>query len=166
MRRTILGTAAVFLFAVAPLAAQSRDMAQEVRQYVSVDAPVIALIHARLVDGTGTPAKDDQTVIIRGEKVVAVGKTGTVAVPADARVIDVTGKTIIPGIVGLHDHMYYGFPNGNYKFMGESYPRLFLSAGVTTVRTTGSFDPYQELNLKRRVDSLQVAGPSIVVTGP
>jgi imidazolonepropionase-like amidohydrolase len=52
------------------------------------------------------------------------------------------------------------------RFMGVSYPRLFLSAGVTTIRTTGSVDAYQELNLKRRIDSLQLVGPSIVVTGP
>src|ERR1041385_6133392 len=52
------------------------------------------------------------------------------------------------------------------RFMGTSYPRLFLSAGVTTIRTTGSVDSYQELNLKRLTDSLQIAGPTIVVTGP
>ena len=68
--------------------------------------------------------------------------------------IDGTGKTVIPGIIGLHDHMYYG----GMQFMGVSYPRLFLSAGVTTIRTTGSVDSYQELNLKRRIDSLLTPG--------
>jgi imidazolonepropionase-like amidohydrolase len=77
-------------------------------------------------------------------------------------VIDMTGKSIIPGIIGLHDHMYYG----GMKFMGDSYPRLFLSAGVTTIRTTGSVDSYLELNIKRRIDSLLLPGPGIVVTGP
>ena len=69
---------------------------------------------------------------------------------------------MIPGIIGLHDHMYYG----GMQFMGVSYPRLFLSRGVTTIRTTGSVDAYQELNLKRRIDSLLISGPNIVVTGP
>ena len=76
--------------------------------------------------------------------------------------IDGTGKTVIPGLIGLHDHMYYG----GMQFMGVSYPRLFLGAGVTTIRTTGSVDSYQELNLKRRIDSLLTPGPNIVVTGP
>lgn len=76
--------------------------------------------------------------------------------------INAAGKSVIPGLIGLHDHMYYG----GMKFMGDSYPRLFLGAGVTTIRTTGSVDSYQELNLKRRIDSLQIPGPRIVVTGP
>ena len=101
-------------------------------------------------------------MIIRGEKIAAVGPAASVTVPGDARVDRPTGKTVIPGIIGLHDHMYYG----GMKFMGVSYPRLFLCAGVTTIRTTGSVDSYQELNLKRRIDSLLTAGPDIVVTGP
>ena len=146
---------------VATLGAQ-RTLGQGLAPYVSVNAPVVAIEHARLVDGTGTPARDDQTILIRGETIAAVGPSGSVQVPSDARVIDATGKAVIPGIIGLHDHMYYG----GMKFMGESYPRLFLSAGVTTIRTTGSVDAYQELNLKRRIDSLLIPGPTIVVTGP
>ena len=160
MRR--LFTVTALCCAAGRLHAQSRELAPAMRQFVSVDAPVVALVHARLVDGTGTAARDDQTIIIRGENVAAVGRTGTVPIPADARTIDLTGKTVIPGLIGLHDHMYYG----GMRFMGVSYPRLFLSAGVTTIRTTGSVDAYQELNLKRRIDSLQIPGPSIVVTGP
>lgn len=144
------------------LHAQSRVLPPAVRNFTSVDAPLIAITHAKLVDGTGTAAKADQTILIRGEKIEAVGPAASIKVPADARVIDASGKSVIPGIIGLHDHMYYG----GMKFMGDSYPRLFLSAGVTTIRTTGSVDSYQELNLKRRIDSLLIPGPGIVVTGP
>jgi imidazolonepropionase-like amidohydrolase len=150
------------LAAAGPIHAQNRTLPPAVRNYVSVDAPVVAVTHVRLVDGTGTPSKTDQTILIRGEKIAAVGPAASVVVPSDARVIDGTGKTVIPGIIGLHDHMYYG----GMQFMGVSYPRLFLGAGVTTIRTTGSVDSYQELNLKRRIDSLLTPGPSIVVTGP
>ncbi|MEP6692509.1 MAG: amidohydrolase family protein [Gemmatimonadaceae bacterium] len=160
MRRILLGCAVAL--ATTPVGAQTRTLPQNVLQYVSVDAPVVALIHARVIDGTGAPARDDQAVVIRGEKVAAIGNTGSVAIPSDARTIDLTGKTIIPGIIGLHDHMYYG----GMKFMGNSYPRLFLSAGVTTIRTAGSVDAYQELNLKRLTDSMVIAGPTIVPTGP
>jgi imidazolonepropionase-like amidohydrolase len=156
--RVVVGLCAL----ATPLAAQQRTLPPFVRQYVNVDAPVVALVHARVVDGTGKPAMDDQTVVIRGEKIAAVGNYGSVDVPFGAQVIDLTGKTVIPGIIGLHDHMYYG----GMRFMGTSYPRLFLSAGVTTIRTTGSVDSYQELNLKRQIDSLLIPGPGIVVTGP
>ncbi len=165
MRRTLIGTVAILLASFSPLPslrAQARVLAPALAQYVSVNAPIVALTHVRLIDGTGGRAQDDQTVVIRGETIAAVGKTGTVAVPEGAQTIDLTGKTVIPGIIGLHDHMYYG----GMRFMGVSYPRLFLSAGVTTIRTTGSVDAYQELNLKRRIDSLLVPGPEIVVTGP
>jgi imidazolonepropionase-like amidohydrolase len=144
------------------LDAQQRTLPPAVRQYVTIDAPTVVLTHARVVDGTGAPAREDQTVVIQGEKIAAVGKTGSVAIPAGAQVMDLTGKTVIPGIIGLHDHMYYG----GMKLMSVSYPRLFLSAGVTTIRTTGSVDSYQELNLKRQTDSMLIAGPTIVVTGP
>ena len=150
------------VFGASTVAAQARMLAPPVRQYVSVDAPVIAIVGAKVVDGTGTAAKTDQTILIQGEKITAVGPRASVAVPEGAHVINAAGKSVIPGLIGLHDHMYYG----GMKFMGDSYPRLFLGAGVTTIRTTGSVDSYQELNLKRRIDSLQIPGPGIVVTGP
>jgi len=161
MRRSITIVALQLATAITA-AAQARTLPPLVNQFVKVNGPTIAIVHAKVVDGTGAPAKSDQTILIRGEKIVAVGSASSVSVPEDAMVVDATGKSVIPGLIGLHDHMYYG----GMKFMGDSYPRLFLSAGVTTIRTTGSVDSYQELNLKRRIDSLQIPGPGIVVTGP
>jgi imidazolonepropionase-like amidohydrolase len=157
-----VAAAGVLVAGLAPHLAAQRTLGAGLKPYVSVDAPVVAITHAKLVDGTGAPAKADQTILICGESIAAVGPASSVTVPPDARVVDATGKTVIPGFIGLHDHMYYG----GMKFMGESYPRLFLGAGVTTIRTTGSVDAYQELNLKRRIDSLLIPGPTIVVTGP
>jgi imidazolonepropionase-like amidohydrolase len=158
MRRTI----PLLALLAGSLSAQTRNLPPAVRDFVSVDAPVVAITHVKLVDGTGTAAKTDQTIVIRGETIASVGPSASVSVPSGARVIDGTGKTVVPGFIGLHDHMYYG----GMQFMGASYPRLFLGAGVTTIRTTGSVDSYQELNLKRRIDSLLTPGPNIVVTGP
>lgn len=160
--RRMIRFVTVSLCLAAPLGAQGRELAPALKPYVTVNDSVVALTNARVVDGTGSPAKDAQTIVIRGEKIVAVGPTSSVSVPAGARTIDLAGKTVIPGIIGLHDHMYYG----GMKFMSVSYPRLFLSAGVTTIRTTGSVDAYQELNLKRLSDSLRIVAPTIVVTGP
>jgi imidazolonepropionase-like amidohydrolase len=134
--------------------------------FVSVHAPVVALTHARLIDGTGAPARDDQTIVITDGRIATVGPSGTVTVPSGAQTIDLSGKTVIPGIIGLHDHMYYGSRFTSTRPMLQSYPKLFLATGVTTIRTTGSIDPYQELNLRQSIESGKAVGPEIVVTGP
>jgi imidazolonepropionase-like amidohydrolase len=140
---------------------------QNVRPFVSIDAPVVVLTHVRLVDGSGQPAKDDQTIVIDGARIRTVGRAADVPVPAGAKVVDLTGHTIMPGIVGLHDHMYYSSPvSGSMRPMLFSYPRLFLATGVTTIRTTGSVDSYQELNLKEAIRKGELPGPEIHVTGP
>jgi imidazolonepropionase-like amidohydrolase len=165
MRHPALGALAAF--AALPLAAQRPTLAPSNRQFVAVDAPVVALTHARVVDGTGAPARDDQTIVITGDRITAVGKTGSVPIPAAAQTIDLSGHTVIPGLVGLHDHMYYSSPvSGSMKIMPYSYPKLFLANGVTTIRTTGSVDPYQEMNIRAAIGAGQMVGPEIVVTGP
>lgn len=161
MRRFPILLAALVVFA--PNAhSQARILSPGLQRFTSVNAPAVAIVHAKLIDGSGRPAREDQTIVIRGEKIESVGPSATTTPPADARVIDATGKTLIPGIVGLHDHMYYS----GMKYQGTLYPLLYLSAGVTTIRTTGSVDSYSELNLKRGIDSLLIPGPEVVVTGP
>jgi imidazolonepropionase-like amidohydrolase len=120
-----------------------------------------------VIDGTGKPARDDQTVVISGGKVTAVGPAASSNVPAGATVVDLAGHTLIPGLIGLHDHMYYSSAvAGSMKLMLASYPRLYVGAGVTTIRTTGSVDSYQELNLRKSILDGQQVGPEVVVTGP
>lgn len=147
--------------------AQERTLSPAIRSVASVTAPTVALTHVTLIDGTGATARADQTVVIAGERIAAVGTTGAVAVPAGAQVLDLAGSTVIPGLIGLHDHLYYSSAaGGSMKMMLQSYPRLFLGAGVTTIRTTGSTDSYQELNLKARIDSGIIPGPTVFATGP
>lgn len=157
---------------VAPdLCAQSSSsLARGVREFVKVNAPVIALTHARVIDGTGAAARADQTVIISGGKIESIGDAVSTAAPTGAQVIDLSGKTVIPGFVGMHEHMFY--PSGGrtavaiYNEMGFSFPRLYLGNGVTSVRTTGSIEPYTDLELKKLIDEGKLAGPKIHVTGP
>lgn len=144
----------------AALAQASTGLSPAVQRFVAVNTPVVALTHVKLIDGTGAPARDDQTIVIQNGRITAVGKTGQVTVPAGAQVMDQAGHTVIPGIIGLHDHLYY------QQVMIYSYPKLFLAAGVTTIRTTGSRDSYQELNLQRQVKSGEAVGPEVFVTGP
>jgi imidazolonepropionase-like amidohydrolase len=146
--------------------AQSAPAIAVTEHLVSVDAPIVALTHVRLIDGTGTPARADQTVLIEGATIRAVGPSGGVRLPAGAQVLDLTGKTVMPGLIGLHDHLYYASPLTGTRPMLYSYPRLFLAAGVTTIRTTGSQDPYQELNLRAQIEAGKAVGPTIVATGP
>lgn len=170
-RHSFATTAVALIAAAAPLAAQApaapgRTLAPAVRQFVAVDAPLVALTHARVIDGTGAPARDDQTIVLEGERIREVGPSAQVAIPPGAQVIDLTGHSVIPGIVGIHDHMYYSSINGSLRPMLTSYPKLFLGNGVTTIRTTGSADAYMELNLKAAIGRGEVAGPDIFVTGP
>ena len=98
--RTPLSFAA--LVALSVTAGAQRALTPGVQRFVSVDAPIVALTHAHLVDGTGAPARSDQTIIIRGSRIEAVGPSSTTTVPAGALAIDLTGHTVMPGQVGLH----------------------------------------------------------------
>lgn len=109
MMRFRHAAALVALLAAVPLAAQvRRATTPAVRPFVSVDAPVVALTHVRLVDGTGAPARENQTVVVRGARIEAVGPSASTPVPRGARVLDLAGHTVIPGLVGLHEHTYFG----------------------------------------------------------
>lgn len=135
------------------------------RPYVAVDAPVVALTHVRLIDGTGAPARDDQTVVITGTRISAVGPAAGTAVPQGATVLDLAGHTVIPGLVGLHEHTYFGGVK-RITQMSTSAPLLYLAFGVTTAMTAGSMLPYQELNMARAVTEGRLPGPHFLITGP
>jgi len=164
-RVAALAAAAVLL--TAPAAAQrAAQMGVRVRDYVRVDAPVVVLTHVKLIDGTGAPARDDQTIVIRDGRIAAVGPAASVQLPAGADVHDLSGHTVIPGLIGLHDHLFYTAAGGRSAQLTETGPRLYLGSGVTTVRTTGSRAPYAEINLKEGIELGQVPGPRIHITAP
>ena len=155
------------LLAAGAAGAQSRTLSAVQQVYASVAGPVVALTNARIIDGTGAGPRDGQVVVITGDRITAVGPASQVTVPPGAQVVDVAGHTVIPGLVGLHDHMYYSSAaGGSMKMMLQSYPRLFLGAGVTTIRTAGSTDSYQELNLRAAIAKGLAVGPELFVTGP
>ncbi len=144
-------------------------LSPEVRAFVKEDAPVVALTHVRVIDGTGTVPRTDQTLVIANGKITAMGDAASTKIPEGAKVLDLTGYTVIPGLVGMHDHMYYPAPGGPpalYPEHAASFPRLYLAGGVTSIRTTGSVEPYSDLELKRAIDEGKMAGPKIHVTGP
>ncbi|MBM3809764.1 MAG: amidohydrolase family protein [Acidimicrobiia bacterium] len=161
--RLVLAT----LLCVVPMAAQQRPtLSNAVRAHVSVDAPVIALTHARVIDGTGAAARDDQTVVIAHGTITAIGSSASTAIPGGAHVIDLTGKSVIPGLIMVHEHLYYPNGPGVYGQLGESFSRLYLSGGVTTMRTGGNVNGFMDLNMMRLVAEGQKPGPAIDATAP
>src|SRR5436309_14395636 len=151
---------------LAPIAQRPDSFAASVREYIAVDTSLMALTRVLLVDGTGAAPKTDQTVVIRGGKVAAVWPAASVPIPAGARVMDMTGSTVIPGIIGMHDHLFYTAAGGRAVQMGYTGSHLYLGSGVTTIRTTGSRSPYAEINLKDWIDHGLAPGPRIHLTAP
>jgi imidazolonepropionase-like amidohydrolase len=166
MRRAV-SLVSLLVLRVLPLAGQTAaSVSPGLRDFVAVPEPVVVLTHVRVVDGTGAPPTDDQTLVIVNGKIQAVGKAGSVTVPAGARTVDLAGYTVIPGFVGLHDHSYYGAAGWLSAFSPMAAPRLYLAAGVTTTRTTGSRAPYEELNLSKAIERGEAIGPRMYITGP
>ena len=138
------------------------------QQFIRVRSKVVVLKNVRIIDGTGGPAKENQTITLIGDRIGSILPADSAPAPADAQVLELAGYTVIPGLVGMHNHMF--FPQGgqpsHYSNMAISFPRLYLALGVTTVRTTGSVSPNNDLEVKRRIDSGQMIGPKMHVTAP
>jgi imidazolonepropionase-like amidohydrolase len=182
-KRTIGITA--LLLASAPIAAATFEAivlpaptapGPAVLPYVRVASGHVALTHVRVIDGTGAPARADMTIVLDGARIAAV-QPASAPIPAGATVIDLTGRSVLPGLVGMHDHMYYiGRPDLDAQGHSEpplvvpqmtfTSPRLYLAGGVTTLRTTGSVEPYTDLNLKQQIDAGTLPGPHMDVTAP
>jgi len=162
-------TPARFLLALVPAIAVAQapaNLPPAERQFVAVSEPIVALTHVKLVDGTGSAPREDQTIVVQAGKIAWVGASAEARIPSGARVLDLPGHTVIPGMVGLHDHTFYGGASWPYVHLPVSAPRLYLGSGVTTIRTTGSTAPYQDLIIKRAIDGGQQVGPRMYVTGP
>lgn len=151
---------------VNPARARQTTLSDNVKGYVRINAPVVALTNVRVIDGTGAAPQERQTLIIRDGVISDLGNASRVASPAGAETLDLTGRTLIPGLVMVHEHLYYPTGPGVYGQLGESFSRLYLAGGVTTMRTGGNLNGYMDLNLKRAIDAGQKPGPSIDATAP
>ncbi len=136
-------------------------------EFISIKDPVIALTHLRVIDGTGKPAREDQTLIIDSGRIAAIGPTAEISVPASATILDLNGHTAMPGLVGMHDHLFYAIDGGErYASVPESFAALYLAAGVTTIRTAGALKLDAERAVKKSIDKGELAGPKIHLSSP
>jgi len=165
MRKIAAVVIGVVIIPVALGAQAFTSLSKGVQEAVSVPDTRIALTHVRVVDGTGQPPLEDHTIVIDNGKIIVVAPSSSAQVPAGAKTIDLTGHTVIPGLVGMHNHTFYT-TRGRSVQLQFSAPRLYLGSGVTTTRTTGGTSPYHEINMKRGIDSGQIPGPRMHLTGP
>jgi imidazolonepropionase-like amidohydrolase len=151
------------LLGTAHLAAQQPD------PMIAVRAPVVALTHARVIDGRGHAPIENQTLLLRDGRIAALTPDAAAQIPAGATVLDLTGKTVLPGLVMVHEHLYYSSIVRGPLHINEmefSFPRLYLAAGVTSARTTGSIEPYTDLQVKDTIDAGTTPGPKLHLTAP
>lgn len=121
------------------------------------DAPAksLAIIRVTVIDATEAPARADMTVVVTGDRIRAVGKSGEVVVPTGAQVVDGKGKYLIPGLWDMHVHT-----------AGPSFLPLYLANGVTGVRDMHALDPGATFGLRKQVQEGKLPGPRIVAAGP
>ena len=136
------------------------------QNFIKVTAPIVALTHVRVIDGTGAAPREDQTIVIRDGNIAALGAAAAIPPPAGATVVDLTGKSVIPGLVMMHEHLYYPTGPGVYGQLGGSFSRLYLAGGVTTMRTGGNTNGIMDISLARRIAAGELPGPDIDATAP
>ncbi|HEV8218317.1 MAG TPA: hypothetical protein VGP95_20850, partial [Gemmatimonadaceae bacterium] len=152
--------------AQAPSSRGRPTLAAAVRPFVAVDTSTVALTHIRIVDGTGAVPRADQTILVENGRIAAIGDASQVRVPPNAQVLDMTGKSVIPGLVMVHEHLFYPTGPGAYAYLDESFTRLYLAGGVTSMRTGGDMNGFGDLGIKRAIDRGDKPGPWIDATAP
>jgi imidazolonepropionase-like amidohydrolase len=147
----------------------AQNFSPEVKKFITVDTTTVAIKNVTLIDGTGTDVKYNQTLVFQNDLITQIGDNSNVSIPTESLIIDGTGKTVIPGLVMLHEHLFYSKPFENWFSVGQmtfTFPRLYLAGGVTTMRTGGSIQPQTDLNVKKWINEGKMTGPKMDVTGP
>ena len=136
------------IYLVATPAYSQIKFSDETKKYIEYNDPVTVFKNGLLIDGKGNAAKPHQTIIISNGKIDWMGDDVKAIIPQGANIIDLSGKAIMPGLVMLHEHMYISAHSIeprylNLKQLPFTFPRLYLAAGATTIRTCGSVEPSQ-----------------------
>ena len=142
---------------------------------VAVAGPVTAIKAGRLVDVAAGRVRNDQVVLVQDGRITAVGPAGATPVPAGAKVIDLSGHTVLPGLIDTHTHVtsdpatppyyHYGISVPRQALIGARFARDTLLSGVTTIRNVGA-DAYTDIALRDAINAGDVIGPRILASGP
>jgi imidazolonepropionase-like amidohydrolase len=164
-----VAAAAITLGTISGVSAQAPDFSNEAKQFVSVNEERVLLMNVRIIDGTGAPVRENQSILIENGKITAITQVAASIAPEGTRVIDLKGKSVMPGIVGLHEHMFYNASDPQNFIQSTQpivFPRLYLAHGVTTARTAGSFEPYTDVKIRQYIASGRFVGPNFDTTAP
>jgi len=125
--------------------------------------PTLAIAHVAVIDGTGRAPQEDQTVLIVGDRIAKVGPAKSIQVPKSARVVDGSGKFLLPGLWDMHVHV--AGINADPKWSGDALLPVLIASGITGVRDMGG--DLEALNTwKREIAAGQRIGPHILASGP
>jgi imidazolonepropionase-like amidohydrolase len=185
MRKVFIWTARIVAF-IACLAALiwavflTMDMVSEHRiraiakrvpsAYVKVQSSTLVLDHVRVIDGTGAAPAEDQSIVIEAGKISYAGPRSKQPQIPEAKVLDLSGRTVLPGLVGMHEHLFMPAPSQCQQHLlveqSTLFPLMYLAAGVTTIRTAGSIAPERDLAVKQKIDQGVAVGPEMFLTAP
>ncbi|WP_286269617.1 amidohydrolase family protein [Thalassotalea hakodatensis] len=121
-----------------------------------------AFINVQLIDGTGEKVKYDQTILVVNDRIVKIGDTSKLNIPSGYEIVNVKNHTVIPGFIGVHNHLHIS----GHKYNGDNIAKLYLAAGVTSIQTVGSAFPEKEIALASDIALGQKLGPEIIASGP
>ena len=122
----------------------------------------IAITHVTVIDGTSSPSQPDSTVLIKDSRILSIGPSSSTEIPRNAKIVDATGKFLIPGLADMHVHLLgAGEPSGSREFILP----LLVANGITTVRDMGG-DATLLKQLREEINSGKRPGPQIFLTGP
>jgi imidazolonepropionase-like amidohydrolase len=108
------------------------------------EAEALAITGATLIDGTGAASQSGTTIIVRDGRIAAVSPDGQAEIPAAARVIDASGRYVIPGLADMHFHLSFGLPQPRQEAETDMVLARALYYGVTTILAIGASDASPE----------------------
>ncbi|MHC4371510.1 MAG: ankyrin repeat domain-containing protein [Planctomycetota bacterium] len=114
----------------------------------------LVFTHVTVIDATGAPAKPDMTVVIKGGRIAALGKTANLDVPENAQVVDATGKFLIPGLWDMHIHPWFG----------KNSLALFIANGITGIRVMAGEQVHHKW--RQEISAGKLIGPRMVISSP
>jgi cytosine/adenosine deaminase-related metal-dependent hydrolase len=163
---TALALTMAAVLSPAPAFTQRAPVGPATRSYVRFDTAVLALTNVRVIDGTGAPPREQQTLIVRDGRIEAIGPSNRTPIPVGAQRLDLFGKSVMPGLVMVHEHLYYPVGGGTYANLTESFSRLYLAGGVTSMRTGGNMNGMAEILVAKAIQRGEKPGPFIDATAP